>query len=132
MADGMYDEPKMHPSFRQEDQEMAEQLKPVIVGPPAYSSPDPETNAGALVPVEQHPFNLDADYGKDVPDAVPGEPSTLTIDSGTADREEWTKEQWQDQAEKLGVAKSGNKDEVRARVEEAEANPVEDDDEDNG
>jgi len=129
------DEPKMHPSFRLEDQEMAEELKPVVIGPPAYASPDPATNAGTLVPIEQHPFDLDADYGKDVVGAVPGEPSTLTIDSenaASADREEWTKEQWQDRAEKLGVAKSGTKDEVRARVEEAEASEGEDDDDDNG
>jgi hypothetical protein len=121
-------EPKMNPSFRKEDQNMAEELKPVVVGPPAYASPDPATNSGALVPVEQHPFDLDKDYGAGVADAVPGNEGDAA-DAEYGDEDEWTKERWQEEAEKLNLSKSGTKDEVRARVEEAWA--AEQDDNDN-
>lgn len=56
---------KLNPSFTSEDQEMAEQLRPIIVGPPAYTSPDPNTMAGRLVDVDEHPLKDDLadDYG---------------------------------------------------------------------
>jgi pyruvate/2-oxoglutarate dehydrogenase complex dihydrolipoamide acyltransferase (E2) component len=33
------------------------EMAPVVVGPPAYGSPDPTTSAGRLLPLEQHPLN---------------------------------------------------------------------------
>jgi hypothetical protein len=121
---------KNFPSFREEDQHMAAALEPVVIGPPAYASPDPATNANALVPVEEHPADIPEDYGASAPKTV-----SITMDSealGGAplesgpppeDREEWTKEQWQTQAEQYGIPKSGNKDEVRERVEMYEEDP---------
>jgi hypothetical protein len=123
---------KDFPSFREEDQDMAHALEPVIIGPPAYASPDPDTNANTLVPVDEHPAELPEDYGESAPktvditmnsDATPqGEGGPLALGSDE-DREEWTKEQWQEKAEGYGLAKSGNKDEIRDRVEEFESDP---------
>jgi hypothetical protein len=43
-------------------------LESVIVGPPGYGSPDPRTQAGRLVSLDEHPDaeNIAADYGSDV------------------------------------------------------------------
>jgi hypothetical protein len=57
----------------QEEQTM--NMTPVVVGPPAYGSPIPETSAGRLLPLDEHPFNpealpedhpvrIDENYGK--------------------------------------------------------------------
>jgi hypothetical protein len=49
-----------------EDQDMV--IKPTVMGPPAYGSPDPLTATAALLPVVDHPnrASLSEDYGKDV------------------------------------------------------------------
>lgn len=39
----------------EEEQEM--EMTPVVVGPPAYGSPEPATSAGRLLPLDEHPFN---------------------------------------------------------------------------
>lgn len=39
------------------EEEQSMEMTPVIVGPPAYGSPVPETSAGRLLPLDQHPFN---------------------------------------------------------------------------
>lgn len=47
------------------EEEQYMDMTPVVVGPPAYGSPDPLTAAGRLLPLEQHPFNpenLPADH----------------------------------------------------------------------
>src|SRR5215467_7521971 len=57
------------------EEEQSMDMTPVIVGPPAYGSPDPITAGGRLLPLDQHPFNpenlpedhparIDPDYGK--------------------------------------------------------------------
>jgi pyruvate/2-oxoglutarate dehydrogenase complex dihydrolipoamide acyltransferase (E2) component len=47
-------------------------LKPVVVGPPGYGSPDPSTQEGRLVPLDQHPRKDDIsdDYAADLEDHV--------------------------------------------------------------
>jgi len=55
---------KLHPNRQEDEQDM--DMQPVIVGPPAYASPDPETASGRLVAVEEHPLELAEDYGADV------------------------------------------------------------------
>jgi len=67
----------------QEEQGM--EMTPVVVGPPAYGSPDPVTSASRLLPLDQHPFNpenvpedspvrIDPDYGKGYDGTIsPGE-----------------------------------------------------------
>jgi hypothetical protein len=130
---------KMHPSYREEDQEMAQELKPVVMGPPAYASPNADTLAGRLVPVEEHPLSADLsdDYGAAVVGSSAEAPvvttdsyeSTMTPEEGLQaqakaksqdapeNREEWTKANWQDQARAYGLSTSGNKDDLREAVE---------------
>lgn len=136
---------KMNPSFREEDQEMAEELKPVVVGPPGYASPDPRTMSGRLVAVEEHPLSadIDPDYGAAVrasikDDASPvvetdAYQSTMTPEDGLKaqaqkeaeelpeNRDEWTKKHYQVQARALGLETSGSKAALKERVDEYEA-----------
>jgi hypothetical protein len=44
------DDPKMFPSRIQEDQDM--EMKPVVMGPPPYSSPEGEFEGQRMVPLE--------------------------------------------------------------------------------
>jgi len=64
---------QMNPYVSEEEQGM--EMRPALVGPPSYGSPRPETSAGRLVSLEQHPLRADAlpddhpaaisaDYGK--------------------------------------------------------------------
>jgi pyruvate/2-oxoglutarate dehydrogenase complex dihydrolipoamide acyltransferase (E2) component len=64
---------QMNPYVSEEEQGM--EMRPALVGPPSYGSPRPETSAGKLVALEQHPLRADAlpedhpaaisaDYGK--------------------------------------------------------------------
>lgn len=49
----------------------AMEMDPVVVGPGAYASPDPDTEAGRLLPLSEHPSadDISEDYGKDALDA---------------------------------------------------------------
>lgn len=142
-ADGLFQSQpglKLEPSFRQEDQHMTAELKPIVVSPPGYASPDPGTAAGRLVPVEQSAVPVSEDYGESVKSA-PGlgnitetvaPRSTLSPEEELRadaeaqaeelpkDRNEWTKAQWIVQARAMGLAESGNKKALRGRVEDAE------------
>jgi hypothetical protein len=42
---------KLHPSRVQEDQDV--EMKPIVVGPPPYSSPDPATEGNQMIPLDQ-------------------------------------------------------------------------------
>jgi len=54
----------VNPYVPQEAQDM--ELIPRVIGPPGYGSPDPLTNAGRLVPIEDHPLaNLPDDVESD-------------------------------------------------------------------
>src|SRR6266478_5153639 len=44
-----------NPYLSEEDQGM--EMVAVVVGPPAYGSPEPVTSAGKLLPLDQHPLN---------------------------------------------------------------------------
>lgn len=75
-----------NPYLSQEDQGM--EMKAVVVGPPAYGSPDPVTSAGKLVPLDQHPLNAAA-----LPEGHPaaispdyGEGYNYTVTGGRVDR----------------------------------------------
>jgi hypothetical protein len=135
-----------HPSFRLEDQEMARELEEtggdrVVIGPPAYASPDPATAGGRLVPVEVHPLGgrLSEDFGGGVgPTADEAAVDAMTADPYTvpdtpqrdefgrkttelpADRDEWSKADWQRYADSLGLGTSGSKKVIIARVEKYE------------
>jgi pyruvate/2-oxoglutarate dehydrogenase complex dihydrolipoamide acyltransferase (E2) component len=58
-----------NPYVSEEDQDM--EMTPVVMGPPGYGSPDPNTSAGVLVPIVDHPLSDDIseDYGADVLEA---------------------------------------------------------------
>jgi|SRR3972149_8042953 len=57
---------KLNPNVTEELQDM--ELNPIVLGPPAYGSPDPRTSAGRLVPVSSHPNKalISDNYGADV------------------------------------------------------------------
>lgn len=46
-----------NPYMSEEDQGV--EMKPAVVGPPAYGSPDPVSGAGRLVPIADHPLAPD-------------------------------------------------------------------------
>jgi hypothetical protein len=118
----------LHPSFSLEDQEVAAQLleNRTVVGPPGYASPDPATQGGRLVPVEDHPLvdSIDADYGGSV-----ASPSPVSADGerDEDDRDNWSRQDWIAYADELGVGSSGSAKVIRERVERYEASQDEDD-----
>ncbi len=54
----------LNPHLSEEDQDM--EMKPVVFGPPGYGSPDPATNAAALVPLEETTHEVSEDFAADV------------------------------------------------------------------
>lgn len=123
---------KLHPSFAEEDQALAETLNPVVMGPPAYASPDPETNSYALLGLGEHPAALKGDLADDYGgqlvevlgvDGTSDVLTTMSPEEGLGlpeDRDEWTQENWKAAAGHYGLAKSGSKAQLQARVEEHE------------
>lgn len=133
---------RLNPSFRKEDEHMAEELKPLVMAPPSYASPDPNTTRAGLVTVEESPLDLSSDYGQPLRDAVSdGESDVVGIDTAQSsrtpeellqesaadktedapeDRKEWSKANWQDQARAYGLAVGGDKATVQKRVEQHE------------
>jgi hypothetical protein len=124
--------------MRREDQDMAQQLEahPEIIGPPAYASPDPTTNTGRLVPIEDHPLELSEDYGASVP--TPAE-VTATIpgfgdaaDGGSAhtsvpdDLDLVTQDELKEMAKARDLAVSGTKAELADRIKEYDEHPPDD------
>lgn len=61
-------DPSATPNPYRSEAEQNMEMKPVIVGPPGYGSPDPLTSMGRLVPLEAHPLrdtHIDVGYGED-------------------------------------------------------------------
>lgn len=123
----------LNPSFRLEDQDMAEYVEPVVIGPPPYASPDASTNNNRLVAVDLHPNSPDIaeDYGLDVMHSE-GASAESPLTSGeqptfsSSDRDEWTQDDWKKAAEHYDLPKSGSKAALRERVEAREAQIEED------
>lgn len=129
---------RMEPSYSIEDEEdgVNQELTPVVVGPPGYASPDPRTQQGILVPVEEHPLSADLseDYGANERGEFDTDAfeTTLTPEDGLKelsarrsadapdDREEWSKANWQDQARAYGLKVGGTAKDVQQRVEDYE------------
>jgi pyruvate/2-oxoglutarate dehydrogenase complex dihydrolipoamide acyltransferase (E2) component len=63
----------MNPNVSEEEQGM--EMAPVVVGPPAYGSPDPITSQSRLMPLEQHPLNEE--------NAPEGSEAAISPDYGT-------------------------------------------------
>ena len=129
----MYPSERLNPSFTTHDEEagVPENLAPIVMGPPAYASPDPRTNAGALVAIDEHPLAADIseDYAADLLAGRDPQVTTLGahLDSDEdpfeglpEDREEWTKADWQKAAAGYKLSTNGTKDVLQKRVEEHE------------
>jgi hypothetical protein len=116
---------QLNPSFAQEDQDkVANELQPVeVIGPPGYASPDPNTERGLLVPIEDHPLSgdLSDDYGGNVENASEGTSSRMGETTPEVDEEEMTKDELQAEAEKRGLPVSGTKAELADRIREHDA-----------
>src|SRR5262245_60845347 len=48
-------DPSSIPNPNRTLEEQGMEMTPVLVGPPAYGSPDPQTSAGRLIPLAEHP-----------------------------------------------------------------------------
>jgi hypothetical protein len=131
---------KDHPSLgaTKEAQDVAS-LEKIVVPPGAYTDPGNPAGASGSVnmSVYTHPADIPADYGEsvepgdvDVRSPIDTHAAELASGEGEAspkgadrpeDRDEWTKADWVAQAGDYGLAKSGNTDTVKDRVEEYEA-----------
>lgn len=134
---------KDHPSLAatKEAQDVAS-LDKIVVPPGAYTDPgNPAAAAGSVnMSVYTHPSDIPEEYGDSVEpgdvdvrstlDTHAEEQATMVEAQGMPggkhaarpeDREEWTKANWVSQAEEYGLAKSGNMDTVKDRVEEYES-----------
>lgn len=56
------------------EEEIGLQMKPAVIGPPAYGSPDPDTSAGRLLRLQDHPLEavgkISDDYAADLEGAT--------------------------------------------------------------
>jgi len=107
------------PMLENEEGELEEmEIEPVVLGPPAYASPDPQTSTGALVSLEEHPNaeNLSEDFGE-VPE---GEEASA---EGASEYEAMTVEELKQLASDRGITgtSSMNKAELVAAHEEYDA-----------
>lgn len=96
----------------------------IIVGMPQFVNPgSPETNSGSVnFALDRHPATHSDTYGG----LYVNDDRRTAVDAVDADsREHWTKVQWRDQAKGYGLAVSGNYNELKARVEEYEAEQTE-------
>lgn len=133
------------------EEEQSMDMTPVVVGPPAYGSPNPETAAGRLLPLDQHPFNpealpedhpvrIDPEYGKgyqadltaaEIGSQFPGAPQRTDLERDLAGTEEeeatdynaQTKDELLTEASARGldVTSSNTKAEIVAALEEDDA-----------
>lgn len=124
--------PALAPTHEAQD---TDSLNKIVVPMASFTNPNnPDTASGSInYDLATHPVKHADDYGADVtPDrdetASPMDTHALeqvTVedyeDDYPADRDDWLKAHWQAKAEEYGLAKSGNLDEVKDRVEEYEA-----------
>lgn len=123
---------RLNPTVTEEDeQRMATELTPThVIGPPGYASPDPRTESGRLVEIEDHPLSGDIaeDYGKSVAatavDASISQPMGEKAEGGEDVEDDYsamTKEELQDEAESRDLAVSGTKAEIAQRLRDDDA-----------
>lgn len=121
---------RLNPSFREEDQKMAQELEehPEVIGVPGYASPDPETSRGRLVPVETHPLEHSEDYGANI--GSPAETVAIVpgFEGGVVgtvpdDLDDITQDELKAMAKSRGLPVSGSKKELADRIEEYDMNP---------
>jgi hypothetical protein len=80
----------LFPNRQEDEQEM--EMKPVILGPPGYGSPDPATQNATMVAVEDHALDLNPEFGAEVK-AASGSAADVEASDGkpskSASRAEW-------------------------------------------
>jgi hypothetical protein len=113
---------KMWPNRQEDEQDM--EMEPVIMAPPGYGSPDPATQEGTLVPVEESPLELGEDYGSNV--GVSSEVTGLSEEAASESSEEEegrpansaTRAEWDEFARSKGVDPDeyGSKDDLIAAL----------------
>jgi hypothetical protein len=99
-------------------EDQSQEIKPTVMGPPGFGSPDPATASGILAPVVDHPLRatFSDDYGADVM-----EDSNLESMRGNVeevDEDEMTLDELKDEAKKRDLPVSGTKAELAARINE--------------
>lgn len=101
---------KLHPNRQEDEQDM--EMEPVVLGPPSFGSPDPMTQSGRLVSVDEHPLELGEDYGKG---AVVASEKAEGDENGPP-AQSATRAEWDEYAQSQGVDPSefGSKDELIA------------------
>lgn len=119
---------KANPNQSVEEQNM--EMKPVVVGPPSYGSPDPSTGSLRMLPVEDIEDRVSDDYAQSVREAMvgasetthPGEPTgptELATDSAGKNYSKQTKDELMELAAEREIdgRSSMNKDELVAALE---------------
>jgi hypothetical protein len=94
---------KMWPNRQEDEQDM--EMEPVVMSPPGYGSPDPKTQEGILVPVDESPLDIAEDYGT-VAVASQGADDEGAEDEGEesdAPATSATRAEWDDYARSKGV-----------------------------
>ena len=120
-----------NPYLPEDEQDM--EMKPVILGPPGYGSPDPETQNATMVPIEEHALELNPEFGSEVKEAegsaiieeesdengeaAEGEEAADSEDSEMPAKTA-TRAEWDDYARSKGVDPDlfGSKDELIAEL----------------
>jgi hypothetical protein len=91
---------KLFPNLQEDEQDM--EMKPVVLGPPAYGSPDPATSGGGLVAIEDHPLEIPEDYGAEA--VAAGAVKGAGADSGDGKpAKSATRDEWDAYAQSMGV-----------------------------
>lgn len=75
------DQPSLRLNPNLEDQSL--EIKPTVMGPPAFGSPDPNTSAAILAPVVDHP--LRATFSEDYGATVEGDTNDVSGITGDED-----------------------------------------------
>jgi hypothetical protein len=83
---------KMWPNRQEDEQDM--EMEPVVISPPGYGSPDPQTQEGTLGPVEDSALDIAEDYGtlavaSEEPAAEGAEEEESDAPATSATRAEW-------------------------------------------
>jgi len=94
---------KLHPNRQEDEQDM--EMTPVIMAPPSYGSPDPNTGVGALVSLSETHHDVDPSYGADhmAAGAVEGNAAASEGESDGKPAKSATREEWNAYAESQGV-----------------------------